>query len=637
MKKFFLLISFLLRLSLLKCQEKKEPKEIYENQQNYVFLMHGDSIYYKYKASVSANSRSIAIFTSPLVNKFENGRLDYYISLNSIPTTEKHEFGCSNQNIYFINSCVVNLVNTTEQIEIVELNILAVCKASNISDACTLKFRVAHEKEIFLKYNQPELYSFDREESNEIFSFFVPNKTDFHKIVLSIKYKNSMAANLYEKRENAPSETIFFSEGSPKIIHHGYSTLAIFQKDDKLLCSNCNISIFMSCQAGIVIELSLIKYEEKSVLRVDMEYFDYIFTPKKSIVYKLSLLESQKSELLNKYFNKKLIFTLTSITGGEKTLFMNFDSPADFLNNYAFNSTLSEYYNEEDIIITHNEIEEYKAAGNDYYLAVYANTPGAYKIQVKLVETFILKLTMGIREISSVLQEEIDYYELEIYEGKSKISLKVLTEKGNVDVYGKMCDFEKECQPITANDISHHQNIDFKSENEGNNIIESLPSCPNKKPFCYVMIAVKGHSLSTNYNRYSILASSSNIIISLLENVNQEIHIDAGMQKQFKLHIDDSNNDVESITFKITEDLMMDISKDNECMNRMGECALFRGDGRHPVTFTKDPLRLNLLSGDYFVIITALKSSNFFINAEVKVNFFEKKIKIKLFYRSNLL
>lgn len=622
MKKFLLLISLLFLLSLHGCQETpKEPKEIYENQPNYVFLMDGESSYYKYKASVSLIGRSVAIFTTPLLEKSDNGKLDYFISFNSTPATDNHEIRCLGQNIYFMTACLINFSNKTDQT--VEVNILTICRASNSSNTCSLKFRLAHDNEIFLKYNQPELYSFDRDESNEIFSFSVPNKTDFHRIVFTIKYKNLMAATLYEKRENAPSETIFFSEGSPKIIQHGYSTLAIFQKDDKYLCSNCNISIFMSCQRGTVIELSLTKYEERSVLRVDYEYFDYIFTPKKSVVYKLSLLEGQKRQILNKNFNKKLIFTLSSITGGEKTLFMNFDSPADFLNNYAFNSSLSEYYNEEDIIITNNEITEYKAEGDNFYLAVYADSPGAYKLQVKLVDTFILKLSLGIREISSVIQDEIDNYELEIYEGEDEISIKVLTEKGNVDVYGKICELEKECQPITASDISLNQHIDFKSENEGNDII-NLPPCPNKTPFCYVMIAVKGHSITTNYNRYSILAASSKGIISLLENVNQEVHIDAGKQKQFKLHIDDSHNDVDLITLKITEDLLMDVSKDNECMDRMGECSMIRGDGRHPVSFTKDPLRIRSLGGDYFVIITALKSSNFFINAEVKVNILEK-------------
>lgn len=579
---------------------------IYDNAPMRLHLTQNENMTFDYLVSNPFTTREIAIFVTPYAKKKETGSITIYLTfLNSTPNASYHQKVCSQVLVGFSSPCTISApAINNNQPEGYRLKMMAVC----VSYLCDVKLRVIHETEFHLKPETKEIYSFDRENA-EIFSFEIPNS--FSRIVFSINFKN-LVDSIYEKRLNEPEEVLYFTNGEPMIIISNDHVLALFNSSDKSLCRNCIVTFYMTSKLGTIIELEYFIYNTSaSNLQLNHEYYDYI-TGSIPSIYEIDLKEQY---IPRSSSSEKLFFTLNSISGSEKNLYVNGDSNPYLLEAFQWNSTLNQYYEEEDIIISNADIESAHLTGKKFYMAVKSNRPGLYKIEVKLSTAPFIKLSLGVTESSLVNYMDIDYYELELFKTQDILNVKVVNEKGNVDVYGRICRFDESCTLISNQDIIDRKNIDFFSETEGNDQLKIVPKCPEDHPYCYILLAVRGYSLVTNKNKYSITVARKNGIVSLLENKNHESHIAYSQLEKFKLVLDDHHNDIENITIKITGDLYFVVSKDNECRDLSSECSLLYGDSRHPVIFKKEN---NSMDGIYYITVTGVKSTNFFILPQVR-------------------
>ena len=523
---------------------------------------------------------------------------------NSTPTPEKHDAACEKVLLGFNTPCLVSLPPTDNENEArkLDLKMAVICD----TDTCDLKFRVIHEAELFLCPETKEIYSFDREEA-EIFSFSVP--AQFMRILFTVTFKN-MGQSIYESKPNQPEEVLYFTSGEPQIIKNNHQVVAIFNKSDSKLCSECNVTFYMTARVGMVIELEVFYYNATmTTLKLGHEYYDYTL----GLGPQLYEIDVPEDQIPTPYGSEKLFFVMNSITGSEKVLYLNGDSNPYLLEAFRWNSTVKQYFEEEDIILTKAELDNAGVSGKKFFMAVKSNRPGLYKMEAKSFIAPYIKLSFGVTENAVVKYMNIDYYELELWKSEVNedvIEVKLINERGNADLYGRTCRFDSSCELITNQDIQDKKSIDFFSETEGNDQIKLEPKCPLDHAYCYVLIAVRGYSLTTSMNKYSLTVSRRNGIVNLLENKNHESHVDFSSLTRFKLILDNPHNDIEKITIKVTADLPMAVSKNNECADYSKSCDIKFGDTRHPVIFTPED---GTFAGVYYISITGVKSTNFFI------------------------
>ena len=595
--------------------ENDNSTDIYENYPVRLNMTKGMNRSFTFLIPNGMSSRKVAIFITPYEKKQDPGSVTIYLTFqNKTPNATFHEKVCENVLLAFSKPCLADLpaydftkeMTTKEQ----KLKFTTVCDTY----FCNLRLRIMHEMEIYMQPEESEIYSFDREEA-EIFSFFIPDK--FSRIIFSIHFKN-LAENLYEHNKNGPEEVLYFTSGNPVIIRNSFQVVALFNSSDTTLCRSCNVTFYMTSRIGVVAELEVVVYAVgSSKLQLNKGYYDYIIG-NSPILYEIDLEDSQ---LPAEFSPEKIFFTLNSITGSEKTLYVNGDNNPYVLESFQWNSTQKLYFEEEDIVISRIDIQSTGITGKKFFMAVKSNMPGLYKVEVKVSVAPFVKLSYGVTESSVIGYLGIKYYELEIWRTdllEDKIEVKLVNEKGNVDLYGRLCKFDEGCSLISNQEIQEKTNINFFSESEGNDQLKLEPTCPQGHPYCYVLIAVRGYSLTSNLNKYHMTVSKGSGLVNLLENKNHESHIEQGKVTNFKLIIDDIHNDVQNVTIKITADLPIAVTKNNECRDLDEiKCTILYGDTRHPVVFVKDPNE-GRMDGIFYIKVLGVKSANFFILPQVR-------------------
>ena len=557
-------------------------------------------------------TRKIALLVSPIEKRKVPGTVSIFMTFqNYTPNPKNHDIVCQKVLMAFSSPCLISLPHyeENEAIPATKLKMMTVCD----TDSCDLSLRVMHEAEIFLQAEKKQLYSFDREEG-ELFSFYVPQQ--FSRIIFNVNFKN-LAENLYEYKLNEPEEVLYFTSGEPTMILNSFHAVAVFNSSDLKLCRSCNVSFYMTSKMGVIAELQYFLYTDgASPIKLNKGYYDYTIG-KTPFIY---LIELEDSQLPSELSTEKIFFTLNSLTGSEKTLYVNGDNNPLVLESFNWNSTQKQYYEEEDVIVTQADIQNSKLSGKKFFLAVKSNGPGLYKFKVRISTVPYVKLSYGVTESSVVAFMGTDYYELELWKTDSqedKVEVKLINEKGNVDLYGRLCKFDQGCTLIRDEEIKAKVNIDFFSESEGNDVIKLEPKCPNDSPYCYIILAVRGHSMTNMMNKYSITVNKGNGIVNLLENKNHESHVESGKLSNYKLIIDDMHNEIDKITIKISADLTIGVTKNHFCPNLDDEkCKIKYGDTRHPVVYTQSVD--GSMDGIFYIVVLGTKSTNFFILPQVR-------------------
>ena len=477
------------------------------------------------------------------------------------------------------------------------------------SPSCSFKIRPLILSDIPLDYDSPQFIYLYETHTCGLLKLQIPKQQTFEKIVFSVHSHSTDAHNLFP----ILSLLNFFrvSSGSPSITYLTDRILLIFEANDPLLCSDCQLSFVLCSPDNLILEFLLQSYSHITEISLNNKYIDVLTAPNFTNLYHLTLTPSES-------FNNsqtKLFFDLTTLTGSKKSMFIQADHQPRTIRDYQYNSSLLDYYYEEDIIISQEDLTLNGFKGQEFFILINSDSLGLYKLELKESTALISALNLGMSDSRAIKAEKINYYSLMIWSSSSvdgDFLLKVTLETGNVELYGRECTSDLECPLITMNNIINKQNLDYKSDTkEGNKVLKISSKCKDNNDNCFLLFAVRGFNSSfLGLNRYTLLITREKDIISLLENTKHNSHIELNGHLRYKLDISDPENLIESIKFRLSADLPYYATRKFQCFEVA--CVEKIGNARNPLIFTEKPF-----SGSYFLFVEGLKSAAFSLFPEV--------------------
>ena len=590
------LFFFLLSLILSVFSQSEPQFQLQESITENFHLIKNQNISLYFNAYKSFQNSSIGF---KYTTKNKENSLNIYLSERTPPSELNNDIMCLNI-FNFEKPCIYN-VKSFENEEIRKVYILLFCS----STSCEFEIQAGHIRIIEINNKTTFLEVFSGSQFGGIITFFKRKEnTDIERVVLTMDFQNAEIFENFEYDKGVWDKRNYFSFtiGNPNIIFTDSRIIAIFNKTDLDFCSDCNFSMFITGRENSLIKIDVKEFRKDTELFLNNLYIDYFSGVDNQYFIRIPF----EFRTFNRSNDSKLIFCLNSLTGSEKSLYLNGDQRPKLIKDFHFISTVHDYYNEEDIILTNNDLALKRINGDIFYLDVNAPSSGLFTVEVKYSDSKLMDLKLGVSEDRSILNDEIHYYRLRLWSHDTNVNLKLMSESGNADLYGRFCHADSVCDYISLNDMVHHKNIDFFSENHGFDQSNLTSSCPETNPDCFVLIAVRGYSLTSNVSRYSLLALRRNTVLTLMENIKQEAHIEKNEALKFKLIVHDK---AESIIIKTTSDLSMFVAKDNKCFEL--NCAEKRGGPLNPIIYENETV------GTYYITVQGQKSTNFEIICEV--------------------
>ena len=595
----FLYISLLLFLPILANQT---PLEIFENWPTLLnqSLNEENSFIFQVTRPISSYScPPVIIYANP--QSSPPSSIEIYISTTPINLTSK-EYQIKCVKILEMNPCVFEFSDEdVSDVSLITLYFTVKC----FSNKCNSLLKIYHILPVYIPYETPELFKYNRDQG-EIFNFTIPKAEDFDRLVFTVSFKNDDYSIIGFHNTN-----VFFSQGKPRILISMRLYMAVFESNDKSLCFDCNITVFLTSQAGNIIELQVYKYKNTSNLTINHEYYDMVVSTASLQTYRLNINESNS--------DYTLIFSLRSISGAVKTLLVHPDDLPNKKDLFLYNSMKLDKDDiwENDVEVSKNELNALKLQGSTFYIAVESNITGAYILYVELRKDIagkIFSLRPGITESGVLMSNETRYYSLEIYRSdkiEGKFESLLTKSAGDLNLYIKLCNESKtncsftfDAKPLVGiNDVIH------VSDKPGDDIWFFTPQCPDDAYKCYYLFKLQSNSMR---NSYRFLIRRMNSVVNLLENVRHESHITLGAKQVYSLNIFDNIIDIEMISFEITGDLDFIIYQNVSCIYKNDNCTSKAGNSKNPVQLTNESYYpFDNLDGVFYILILGSKSTSF--------------------------
>jgi len=592
------LLFFLIFLSLrFSFSEDFPTSPVFENDVKQISLTENQFLSYVYYTSsdVSSNKLSLSFFPQKMTSN--PGNLIVYFSkfedMSNLTKSPQHCF------ITKIASCVYTIPTELNRIFFVFHCVIGDCK---------YKFRLSHFSEIHLNYNQREHFIF--EDEVQLFNFTIPQKKDFSRLLFLVQYR--YIPNEKDLIFGSQAIDVEVDSGSPLIQKHGDMQILIFNNSDEKLCYYCNLTATITSKKGAIIEIEVLLYETNTLtLELNKYYIDYLIDS-----YDNNYVLSVDEEIAKK-IDFTLLISINSLSGSHKTLYVNVDSQAIPPSNSQWkSSTLTSYYEEENIMISTPDLFYYNLKGIFYYLTVIGDTQGLYSLHITAQENKILPLQLGVKQSGLIQNNQLIYYKLQIWKNDDVLqglTLSATIMSGHIRVYGRSCGEYDQCKLITQEDINNKEDIIIETSDERISSYKFYPQCYDL--YCYYLFAVLGNSSSTNSSKYDIVLQKENMFMNLIENKCYETQINNMELAKFKLTVEQTNDEIESVTFFINSELDYFVNRklfcedETTCVNKMGNLY-------NPAIFDKTYTN-NQMTGDYYVYVFGLKSAEFIMFPEV--------------------
>lgn len=591
----YLVIPLIILISLAKVLTR-EPFQLTENQISSISLQAEEE--YLYYLPISPNQAGYTLIIPFLAPT--NPNITLYMSNN----TNQYPLICSNPLQNPDKSCYLNLIDDFNPLDIQYLYIKVLC----ISQNCTIKLKNIISSKITLEFYHPEYENFNLENPCQIIEFNLPTINTYDRVILKIHSHNYDTHNLFSN--SSLSNFLRISSNISLISYLPDKILVLFLTKDLFICNDCNISLLICSEGNLMLEFLVQGFKEQMELFLGDDYIDYIEKPDLMNLYKVKL---DKEHWLKNSLNR-LFFMLTTLTGSTKALFVNGDYQPRDTKDYFYNSSLMDFYQEEDIVIEKDDIELSGFKGEEFYLLVKSNIPGFFKLHIIETNSLITPISLGMSETRSIKSGELHYYRLMIWSYAVKdgiLLIKATIESGNIEVFGRQCSSNEDCPLITEAEIEG-RTLEYQSDiKKGNKMLKVPSKCKDNETYCYLNLVIKGYnSTFLGLNRYSLLITRENYIINLIENNLHDSHIELNSKIRYKLSINDPEHLITSIKFTLNVDIPYYVTKETLCFEP--ECAERVGSSRNPVLFKNQDF-----TGDYFLFVDGLKSSDFSIYPEV--------------------
>lgn len=575
-----------------------------ENDPIQIKLLNGTIQNYVFHFSPDAFHFPVLLTFDPISEYFDPGILQVYLSNHYDDLNASHyELKCS---VHSFFGCIFEFSEKENMVELIYFNLEC------LSENCSYKMRVTHTKEIQLSFNHTERFKFRRTNS-EMFNLTIPAQDQFSRIILEIKYKTFF----FQEKIFEEHHEVRLSNGKPKIYKFNDQQVLILQSQDSELCYNCNITALILCPINSTIEINMFLYHKTlNSLILNKFYIDYIFFSVNN-EYFIKL-----DDEIVQSANFSLTINFNSLSGGRKKLYFDVDKDPASFELYRWNSTFSNsFYQESDIHISREDLNQLKLQGSTYYFLVKAETQGIFSFFLTQNNNKILPLYLGSTQSGLISKDEIVNYEIQLWgneDSLEELTISATVMSGHLNFYGRKCGALKNCQPITKEDIENKSNFNFKSESEGVSSLTFLNDC--ELTYCYYIFAIIGKSFTySNLTKYDLILKKNNTFISLIENVCFESRINYNDYEKFKMYVEPNNDEIIAVNFFINSDLQFFVSKDQICANENdNSCIKKKGNLLNSVFFELEEFEPKIpLNGTYFIFVLGLKSSEFVLFPEV--------------------
>jgi len=589
---FLLFVSF--SSSLIQINEN-EPQDILlskEEMRNFVFYSNFEFL----------ENESIILTFDPPSDYIDPGRLDVYILKYQDFNTSHYDMKCTVTSFY---GCIFEVPNLEKKSNALYFSL------NCISTKCQYRMRLTHKQEIHLSYNKIERFTFQRT-SAELFNMTIPAQDQFLRIILSIKY-------IFLPLENdeffGEHHNVVLSVGEGRKYKFADQQIVVLNNNESDLSYNCNISALVICAINSTIEIQAFLYTSMNNLELNKYYIDFVFFNKNN-EYVL--------ELENDIFedqNFSLIINFNSLTGSRKTLYFDVDQNPQSLSEFRWKSSImNSFYEETDLIITKEELNNMGLIGKKYFIIVEGDTQGVFSLLLTHNNNKMLPLFLGSMQSGLIANDEVVNYEIKLW--KSHVDIEELTLSatiitGHLNLYGRKCSNYIRCKAITKEDINNDQEIDFKSIYEGVSSLTFTHECHGN--YCFYVFALMGKSLAASHlTKYDLILKKQLSFINLIENICYESQINSKEHEQFKLFVEDLDDEIIAVNFFINTELQFLVGKEKICPSEQTNCIQKDGNLYNPVSFEVEEFEPHIsLNGTYYIIVFGLKSSEFIFFPEV--------------------
>ena len=589
-------ISLLFLFLILPQLSPQSVEEIYENTPKLLFQTNNtiSSFLFQVSKDFLTNSfKDVIIYGTPTPETSHPSSLEIFISSTPINLSDSSTYQLKCLRLLEMNPCIFSFTQIPDPtLDLIPLYFDILCRSPN----CAYSLKIYHISPVFLDFNQPEMFQALRE-SGEIFNFTIPDKTGFDRIVFQMFFKRDIPKNNETK--------VIFSRGNPFIFRSENRMMAVFDNKDQNLCFDCNITVFLSLERGLLVELEVFHYDIQTALVLNREYYDFIATQN---LYNITINRKTIE-------NSCILFRIRSLAGSEKTLFVNPGSLPDSISAFLYNSTnldhLFEYEN--DIEICDKDLN-ISTDSLTIYLAVKANiAQSPFILQIQNYRDQKIAIKLGISEKSIIKSNSFKYFELEVFNTEaSEGKIRVFLNKYNNDLnlYTRVC--SNPCALITEEDLINKSQIVWFDEKTQDTNLEIQAKCP-EDPKCYYQFAVKSKE---KQGFFSLLIKRENSFIELIENRRHESHIETERQELYGISLINDLRNLERLSFIVSSDVEYEvfIANGTEEIDKNSQGLI--GNARFPVSLDKKALNFN--SERFFVKVTSEKSTFYWILAEVE-------------------
>ena len=595
---FIIIILLIFSAGFVFC-DSNDTVLIRENEIINIHLTNHSIIHYVFYPQESAKSNELTLTFAPLFANSTIGDVVVGFSNNENFSNTSQNQVCKSNSFF---SCFFAIPENSS-----EVHIFIHC----LTLKCAMRARVLHVEEMHLSYNKMEYFRFNRSEV-ERFNITIPGKQDFSRIVLSISYKYRPYV---DSRNVFLKEEVHINSGNPLSYKLYDREILSFTNKDEDLCFRCNITATISCSKGTIIELDLFLYQDQTLdFEANKLYIDYLI-PKSNNEYVYTL-----PEYFLHFDDFNLVISINSLSGKSKTLYLNIDSSPEAPELYHWkSSTLNSFHEEEDIVVTKQDLEFYRLIGRMYFITVLGDSEGLYSIFITINRMKTLPLYLGIKQSGLIRNDEIIYYELQYWRTEdleNKLTLSATVTLGHISIFGRSCGGLMNCSLITMDDIQNKRNIDYEIIDQPIVNLNFDPQC--ERLYCFYLFAVLGLSPSTSSSKFELTLKKENGFMNLIENACHESTINYMEKEEFRLFVGGDNEEINAVSIFINCDLQYLVSKDKFCEVMEGtDCTSYKlGNLNTPVIFTKED---NItLAGTYFITIIGIKSAEFIIFPEVR-------------------
>lgn len=551
------------------------------------------------------NSQSNIILTfDPISEYFDPGALNVYLSIDDLQQNKSlYSKKCA---ISSFSSCQFDLANEKQQADKIYFRIEC------LTENCEYKLRLSHLKEIVVHFNKLERFTFSRS-STELFNISVPAQDKFSRIVLWIKYQFVPSAeNNFGEHYN-----VMLSSGEPIGYKFGNQQFLILNNNDSKLCYDCQISALIISPINSTIELEVFLYHKnENSLSINQFYVDYVFLGKDNEYF----IEVQKEAVEDPNFSLQIMFN--SLSGKRKNIYFDVDTYPGDKEKYRWSSySINSFYQENDIYITKKDLELNKFQGYKYYILIEGYNPGIFSLFIKHSYLNFIPLYLGTTTSGIIANDEIINYEAKIWKSDDPneiYTISATVETGHINIYGRKCGILRQCSPISKEDIKNEYEIDLKADHEGVSSLTFHSDC--KTVYCYYVFAIVGNRLkSGNISHYDLIFKKPNLYHNLIENVCHESQINFRDYEQYKLYVENSNDEIISVNFFLNTELQFIVGKEKICGNdELQSCVQKEGNFHSPISFEKEEFPSNFsLNGTYYILVFGIKSAEYIIFPEV--------------------